>query len=332
MDKKYFAERIGSPNQIAYARRSVLSDGKSEGMKIIDIKNLSGLSLTLLESRCLDIAELSFRGINMSFLAKSDLVSQQNLSSAKNYFNGNFHGGMLYTCGLENIGPSSYKNGETLPTHGSLSKTPAENVSSIVDWENKMITVSGRIKQAELFGENLILERKINVSLEDSVVYIQDKVVNCGFSDEDIMLLYHFNFGYPMLSENLRLDIDDKEVVPRDEEAKKGVDKWNTFETPTANRPEEVFYHNPNENSDSMVRVNLINTEIKIGAEVVFNKKQLPKLIQWKSMASGDYALGIEPSTSLVGGYEQEKKEGRVITLKPGEKRDFNLSLRFYQI
>lgn len=332
MDKDFLKKRVGSLEQIVYARRMTVSGGKAEGMKVIEVKNASGLSLTLLESRCLDITQLNYKGKNIGFLSKAGLVSPQNYGVALNDFTQHFGGGMLYTCGLTNIGPAEEVKGKKFPIHGHIGMTPAEEASAIIDWKSEDIIITGKMRTASLFGENIVLERKITIPISNSIIKISDTVINEGYSDEDIMLLYHFNFGHPMLGEDLTLHINESEMQPRDAIADAGKDKWDTFERPTVGRLEEVFYHNPNAERDALVHVKLNNSKLNIGAELVFDKAQLPELIQWKSMMAGDYALGVEPATARVGGYSAEKAAGRVITFKAGEKLKYKLSLRLFDL
>ena len=152
-------------------------------------------------------------------------------------------------------------------------------------------------------------------------------VENQGFINEDIMLLYHINFGWPMLSEYTTLKVTNNNVEPRDEEAKKGIDIWNTFEKPMDVYPEQVFYHSPIKAKDNMAHAFLWNEKLSLGVDIAFDSEALPELIEWKSMASGDYALGIEPSTNKVKGIKKEKEEGRILTLKPGEEKTFKVVL-----
>ncbi len=326
--KKY----VGNLSQLANVRRAVMSDGKADGMKTIDAVNASGLSLTLLESRCLDIARLSYKGVNMSFSSKAGWVSPQNYASVSNNFAKHFQGGMLYTCGLENIGPPCEKDAALLPQHGTIGMTPAEDVSTRVDWDSSAVVAEGTVRNSRLFGGNLALRRKITMPVFESSVTIEDTVVNEGFTQEDIMLLYHFNFGYPMLDEGAKLYINEDTMRPRDEAAESGKDRWDVFEAPTAGRPEEVFYHDPKKEKDGLVHVKLLNSALGMGGELIFDKDQLPKLVQWKSMRAGDYALGIEPATTFVEGYANEKKADRVTSLAPGEEKKYKLTLKFYDL
>ena len=64
-------------------------------------------------------------------------------------------GGMLFTCGLENI-CAVYQNGETqYPMHGRIRTTPAEHTAVRTRWtsEGYEMELYGEMREAELFGE-----------------------------------------------------------------------------------------------------------------------------------------------------------------------------------
>jgi len=44
------------------------------------------------------------------------------------------------------------------------------------------------------------------------------------------------------------------------------------------------------------------NRKLDIGLMIEYNQKNLPYFMEWKSLASGDYVLGLEPSDSSVYG------------------------------
>ena len=326
-DKRYLAARTGNMEQIAYARRSVLTEGKADGIRIIDINNGGGLSCTLLESRCLDISRVEYRGVNIGFLAKPGLVAPQFCEPGG--FVRYFQAGMLYTCGLDNVGPACRDDRGEWPMHGRLGITPAGNVKTDINWDNDEILISGKVGQGALFGPNLVFERHIRIPLFGKDITIEDRIENQGFGEEEIMLLYHLNIGWPMLSEDAVLEItNDGRISGRDSEAEKGIDRWNLFEAPSDLRPEQAFYHSPVCSDDGNAHAVVWNKKIKLGIDISFDPSVLPYLVEWKSMASGDYALGIEPSTCLVGGRESEKRAGRILLLKPYETMDFRITLK----
>ncbi len=327
-DKRYYLARTGHTEQLVYARRSVLSEGKADGLRVIDIDNGGSLTCTILEGRCLDIAKLNYKGINLGFLGKPGLQHSAQTSVTPGEFTRYFNGGMLYTCGLRNTGPNNCDDSGQYPYHGRLGMTPANEVSSIVNWDKGFIEITGKVELSALFGYNLVLNRCIRIPLFGSEIKIEDTVVNQGFNDENLMLLYHFNFGWPMLSEHTKIKINHNSIEPRDDVAKKGITSWNTFELPIDNYQEQVFYHDTISESDGFAHAHIINESLHLQVDISYDKEVLPQLIEWKSMASGDYALGIEPSTSRVGGREIENKENRIFLLKAGEAKIFKLNLK----
>jgi hypothetical protein len=54
----------------------------------------------------------------------------------------------------------------------------------------------------------------------------------------------------------------------------------------------------------------VINEELKIGVALEFNQKRLLYFMEWKSIASGDYAISLEPSKSSVYGRSHHEVEG----------------------
>lgn len=324
-------EKVGNLDQIAYAKRVVMSDGPEGGLKLILVDNGLGLNCQILEDRCLDIGKLSYKGINLSFLAKPGYINIDQIQAKIGEFPRYFHGGMLYTCGLENVGPASCDNNREYLLHGHLGITPAQLLTKTVDFDKGVITITGVIRQSELFGTDLALERTITIPLTSNKIIIDDIVRNMGFLSEHVLLLYHFNFGWPMLSEKTVITINSK-VEPRDVEAKQGLDKWHLCEQPQYPYPEQVFYHTPIVKKDQLAHVSVSNPELKLAVDIAFDPKQLPELIEWKSMVCGDYALGIEPSTSRVDGRKQEIANGRTVLLQPGENRTFHVELNIIEL
>ena len=65
----------------------------------------------------------------------------------------------------------------------------------------------------------------------------------------------------------------------------------------------------PMPKSDKPV-VRLANKQLGVVAEVSYDRNRLPVLAEWRCLRSGDYALGIEPSTSFIGGRAHELDNG----------------------
>lgn len=322
---------VGDFNQIFGIKEYTLSGGKAKGVKAFDVKNGSGLEFTVLADRCLDIAGLSFKGTNCSYIAKAGIVAPEYYDENGIGFLRSYFAGFLTTCGLRNVGSPCEENGESFPLHGRISNTPGEEICAKTEWidDVPILTISGKMKEASLFGENIVLERKIVCKYGENKIILQNKVENLGFKREALMLLFHFNLGYPLLDEDAIIVTSTEKLIPRDQEAVKGEASYNQCQQPTHDYSEQVFYHNLKSDRKGETCVALINKKLKIGVAIHFNKNQLFNFTQWKQMGEGDYVLGMEPCNCYVGGRKDAIDNGTLEYIEPGETRNFNLTLEF---
>lgn len=289
--------KIGNMEQLAYSKNIQYTNGKSKGVRAIICKN-EKLSLTLLESLALDIFDLSFAGNNISFISKNGLMSRELANSAINDFSNSFGGGFLYTCGLDNIGKE--EDGKVL--HGSFSSIPAsitKNIVSIIDNE-VVLEIEGSIHDTALFSKNLEVIR--NYKIFKNKIILTDIITNKSFVEQDCILLYHFNIGYPMIDENTKFKANIASSVSRT--LNSNIEKLGVMEAPIDMCEEEVFIHTIDDKFGSVeVENELLNQKIKFS----FDTENLKYLMQWKSLKSGDYVLGIEPATSHLDNKEYIK-------------------------
>jgi hypothetical protein len=145
--------------------------------------------------------------------------------------------------------------------------------------------------------------------------------------ESPFMLLYHCNLGYPLLDSGCRIRIPSRKVTLREGGDAAGI-SWNQVEEPTDNLAEQVFYHETEADEEGRVIVGGYNQASGIGLEISYYQSQLPRLTQWKSMASGDYAMGLEPCNCHVNGQEWERQNGTLEVIKPGEKKRIDLEFR----
>mgnify|MGYP005843344149 CR=1 FL=1 len=329
LNKGEIFKYIGDSSQLFGVKDYRLNGGKAEGVRAVDIKNGSGLEFTVLPDRALDIAYLSYKSVNFSYISKTGIVGPQFYYERGTGFGRSFYAGFLTTCGLTNVGSPCTENGEELPTHGRISNTPAEEVYAGTEWVDGIpnMVVKGKVREARLFGENLVLQREIVTKYGENRICINDTVENYGFRDEPLMILYHFNIGYPLLSSKSYLIAPSIKVVPRDEEAAKGTDEYSRFQMPVHGYKEQVFYHELKSDEDGKTFAALINPVQELGVVIRFNNTQLKRLTQWKQMGEGEYVLGIEPCNCPVQGRVKAREQGLLEFVKPGEVRKFNLEI-----
>ncbi len=324
--RRHLERRTGTLEQVAGIRRAVLQGGRQQGTAVSEIRNGSGLSMTVLEDACLDILDLSYKGLNMGFLAPAGLVHPALTEQAGGDFAGSFRGGMLYTCGLSNVGPGGYVDGVFHPTHGRIGNVPAENLQIHRQWqeEDGLLRICGTMKEAGLFRDGFTLERRLETACFSRRVTLVDQVRNDGFSPKPLFLLHHWNFGYPFLDAGTRIVTTPAEVTPRDAQAASGLSQAFVMCAPEDGAPEQVFYHHPEPAGDGLARVAVVNDRLQLAAVISFDPIVQPVLVIWKSFFSGSYALGIEPATCTVEGHETLLARGQMpATLEPGEVRAF---------
>ena len=294
--------KISNFNQVASVRRYKFFEGKEEGIEVIDCNN-GKISFLLNVTKALDIMQLYHEGMNVSFISKNGFTKRE-LPFPKR-----FEGGMLYTCGLDSLA-----NRERFELHGTFHNIPAKIVRC--DCNEGGIFIEALIQDTALFGKNLIMKRCVSCSVGSNVLNIVDTLINCGYKQEDYCLLYHFNIGYPMLDENSEIVADVISNESRTKWSEKFKDDYKLITADVPNQEEMCYFLKL-----KSPKISLVNHNINKQFTLEYSNDTLPCVLEWKSMASGDYALGFEPSTSFL----DEKFEFKQI--EPNERIRFSFKI-----
>lgn len=318
---------IGDISQVADARQSTLSSGKAQGVSVVDIVTGGGLNVFILPDRGMDMAWASFKGVPFSCVSKTGVVSPMFFENAGTGFFRGFTAGLLTTCGLTHMGPPCTDGGEQLGIHGRISNIPAEDVSVYKEWEGDefVMRVRGKMREGAYFAEHLTLTRVVTAVMGEKKLRIHDVAENVGYSDAPFMLLYHFNFGHPLVSADTRLYHTPAKIAPRDEAAKPGLDACEVFQSPEHGYQEQVFFYDMDTKDQAFGC--LYNEKLGMGAYVKYSKKQLPNFTEWKHMGEGEYIVGMEPCTNPPIGRAVARAQGELQFLKPGEQRSFDIEV-----
>ena len=302
----------GDVSQIFCAKQYEFTDGRARGMRGVDVNNGSGLIFTLLPDRAMDIGLLSFKGVNYSYITKAGLTTPQYYDDKGLGWLKTFTAGFLTTCGLTQAGSPCESDGEILGQHGDISTVPAEEflVETDLGADIPEIRISGRLRIGRIFGDNIWLKREIKVKYGVNKIYLKDVIENRSGDKRPYMVLYHFNLGYPLLDEHTEFITNADYIRPRDEEAAKG-ESWRVgFKKPEAGFKEQVFYYDSKAETGKTCYAGLYNGQLGMGVNIHVKPEQLPKIIQWKTAAYGDYAQGIEPANCYPEGREKQKEYG----------------------
>lgn len=301
-------------------------DGPERGVRKATVRTGGGLEFTVNIDRGFDLGETRLDGLNLTWRAPAGTVHPYAHQDDDEGWLRRFPGGLLTTCGLDNVGPASGGR----PFHGRLSQTPAKLVSARAFWESEryLLELIGEVRDTKLFGNQLVLTRRISTMYGSNKLKVEDHIENQGYQRSPLMLLYHCNFGYPLLDEGAELYVE-SEVVPRDKAATHGLETYKQIHAPMPDYAEQVFLHNVNADSKGKATVALINRQLPAGVYLHYDKQHLPHFAQWKQFGEGDYVLGLEPGTCSVQGFEEEQRSGRVVWLEPGEGREIVLTIGF---
>ena len=315
-DQKKLMAVCGHMDQIAGVRQMEFQDGRAAGLRCAMIHN-GPLELPLMLDKCLDPAWIRYKGINLSLLTKPGLQGRNPYDTAGDEAVRSIMGGAMFTCGLGNVHGNRVVDGVEYPVHGRMRTTPAEKISMDAFWENGeyKILVSGEMREARIFGENLVLRRTVETVYGKNEIVFTDEIENQGFEDQPLCFLYHCNAGYPFLVPGLRVVMPSIFCSPRDADAKAGEAKWNVMEEPVKHAPEQVFQHELAADHNGNTFAAFVNDELQIGLCIRFEKAAIPYLTQWKSLASGDFAMALEPTNCGFDG-----RAGATEILKPFEK------------
>ncbi len=323
----------GLGSQLGGVTQKTLTEGRAAGVRVAEFDTGSGLQFTVLLDRGMDIGVARYRGASLVWEAAPGPANPAYYDPVGLGWLRTFHGGLLATCGLTYVGAPNVDQGEALGLHGRISHTPASNVWSDGMWrgDSYEMWVRGRMREAVVFGENLTLTRRIDARLGESRFEIRDVVANEGYRTTPHQLLYHLNFGFPLLAEGTELVAPSAKVQPRDEVAAPGLDRHNVYEAPVAGYEEQVFYHDMQTDADGYVTVALVNRSFDggrgLGVYVRYRQAELPRFTQWKMVGAGEYVTGLEPANCGVEGRAKDRAEGLLQFLEPGEERSYHVEV-----
>lgn len=304
MNKKEILKngRINNAAQVFGIKRYMMTGGAEDGLRVIECTN-GKLRFLLNESKALDIMQIFYEGVNLSFVSKNGFTKRETP------FLSRFEGGALYTCGLDATGKVEGKE-----MHGSLHNIPATVLRA--ECGEKGIVVEAEMRYSALFGQNLLLRRRIFSEYDGTGIELTDELKNESAAEQNYCLLYHTNIGYPLLVEGGKVLAETSVVDPSDDFAKSKIQIWDTIEPPKDCEPETCYYIKPTDKT-----VYYFNP--KTGRKFTLRYgENLDEFIVWKSNASGDYALGLEPSTTRLGGGFAYKR------IAAGETKVFSLALK----
>ncbi len=319
--------------------KRTLHGGKQEGVDLIEVDN-GRLQFRVIPTRGMSVLDVTLGDVRLGWNSPVKEVVHPS------HINLHDRGGLgwldgfnewMVRCGLSfaghpgedkfinNVGDEATMN---LTLHGKIGNIPASDVIVVVDREAPYrIRIRGRVHEVSFYGPNLEIWTEISTVPGSSAFRIRDVLKNKGTFDEEIQVIYHANFGRPLLGKGARMLSAAKKIVPFNENAAQAIDRQEVYSSPTKGFTEEVYKIYPNADEDGNTTAMLMNPAGDRGVTVSWPVEQLPYLTQWKNTAAENtgYVTGIEPGTGFPHNRSYERKHGRVPKLGPGQSRTFEL-------
>lgn len=313
-------------------RRRRLHGGRQEGVDVIELDN-GRLSLVVVPVRGMNVYRAVCDGVRLGWDNPiGQLVHPLWIDPAARGGAGWLEGfnELVSRCGLENTGApctdtviDNRGNERTvnLNLHGGLSNTPAGRVWFSCGLEPPFrLTVGGEVRDGRMFGPSFLLRTEISTVPGSGEFTISDEVVNTWDRPTEMELLYHCNFGAPVLEEGARLVAPVEKLSAANERALEGIAAWDRFGPPKAGFVEQCYLARLHADAGGRTAVALVNRAGTAAVRVAFSRAALPAFTIWKATGSpgAGYVAGLEPGTDYPNPRPFERAQGRVVTLDPG--------------
>mmetsp|Transcript_8841 Transcript_8841/g.12169 ORF Transcript_8841/g.12169 Transcript_8841/m.12169 type:complete len:320 (+) Transcript_8841:134-1093(+) len=236
--------------------------------------------------------------------------------------------GWMVRCGVEWSGHPGMDNGRLMSLHGKIAHIPASEVEVRVKTDGTMV-LRGRVNEVWFKGANFEVWTQLELRPAAASFKIMDTVTNLSPKEHEYAMLYHANYGRPILGKGAKLFGTFDTVQAFDETALSDIKNWSTYEAPGHVPPggERLYCVTPFADGDGKAHVFFQDPTGTKGLYFKFKTRQLPYLSVWKNedTESNGYVTGLEPGTGFPPNRSVERKAGRQPSIKPNETKTFEL-------
>ena len=329
--RKDMLDRVGDISQVGGIRLVELADGRERGVRAAEFRTGSGLEFTVLIDRGMDIDRCDYKGVPIAWRSATRSVHPAYFEPEGLGWLRSFFGGSLTTCGLTYAHHPTVDEGEELGLHGRISNTPARNIQVDEHWEGDdfVMQVTGETAESMHFGPHMVLRRSVTARLGERRLTISDTVENRGYRTEPLMMLYHMNFGSPLLDASAEMVAAVESVAFMDERAEHEPDDYPHFLTPQENYEERCYRLRFYPDESGFVHVGLLNSGASggLGVHLRYRREQLPYMVEWKMLQRGVYVVGLEPANCAMAPRDKLRASGELPMLEAGDSRSFEVEV-----
>lgn len=326
-------QKLGFENTPFSIEKLRLHGGKQEGVDLIVINN-GELEVTLIPTRGMGIFNVKKGGkrilgwdspvkeiVNPVYI---DLESRNGLGWLDGFNE------MMVRCGYEWTGhPGLDDNGQLLSLHGRAQNTPSSTIKVIIDDKAPhKITIEGTVSERTFKNTELVTKTSFSITPGENRFTINDTLTNKADYNDEYQIIYHSNFGRPILEKGSKVYVAASEISPFNSYAEKGLEDWQTYLGPTKGYDEMVYNLKPLADQNGNTLAVLHNKAGNLGVSMRYNTNQLPVLTLWKNTDTlqQGYVTGIEPGTSYAYNTKYQRPLGLVPTINSGESKNFDIT------
>jgi hypothetical protein len=325
-------------------KKYTLHGGRQEGVEVIEVDN-GRLRFSVVPTRGMGVLKVESGDVRLGWDSPvKEVVHPQSINLESRGGLGWLEGfnEWMVRCGIEwagHPGRDKFRNhvGDevemNLTLHGKIANIPASEVEVLIEAGTPpRIRVRGLVEERMFHGPKLAFWAEISTELGSNAVRFDDTITNESSHAQEFQIIYHANFGPPLLGAGARFVGAATRVTPFNARAADDVKNYNEFAAPQPGFVEQVYCLHPLPGPDGRTELLLQNAGGDRGVSLAFPVRQLPCVTLWKNLASENegYVTGIEPGTGFPYTRRLEREAGRVPKLAPAETRRFTIEVAIH--
>ncbi len=316
--------------------KATLQGGMQSGVELITIDN-GHMKIVIIPTRGMSIYRVSSAATSLGWDSPvKQIVNPQ-------FVDLNDQGGlgwlagfneMMVRCGVEFAGHPGEDDGKMLTLHGRIGNIPATRIEVSVDNQAPhRIRVRGTVEEKRFKFGVFDLQTEISTLPGSREFTVTDRLVNRSEYAKEYQMIYHSNFGRPILQKGAQFLAPVASVAPFDEYAAKDLDTFPVYLGPTKGYGEQVYCLQLHSDEQGRTAVALINENATQGVRLNYDTGTLPFFTLWKNTdtETDGYVTGLEPGTGYPYNRSVEREEGRVPQLEPGGEVKFQLDFELLE-
>jgi len=321
---------VGKTGDVAWSvRKYTLRGGKQAGVDVVEVNN-GRLRFTVVPTRGMNVHELYCGDVRLGWDSPvTELVNPLFINPADRGGLGWLDGfnEWMTRCGYEFAGHPGEDDEKMLTLHGKASNLPASKVEVFL--KDNRLHVRGRVEEKMFKFVNLEMVTDISTEIGSTSVRFDDTLTNRGSNPQEFEIIYHANYGEPLLEKGSRFLAPARSVTPFDDRAVEELKDYQVYYAPTKGYGETVYCMELNAGADGRTTVMLQNADATRGVAMSYNVDSLPFFTLWKNTDVGEkgYVTGLEPGSGYPFNRAVERERGRVKKIAPGQARKFQVEV-----